>query len=480
MFLESTKIYQLFATFSSEEVNQFKKFLNSPFHNENKRMIKLYSVLNDAIKGNKNLDTKNKLWKKVFTDKNYNDGHLRTQLSFLLKLGETFLYHHHIKDKEMDVSIFLSNILIQRGLNKHYAQYERKIMMQIARSPRNDEETKRKELEFQILSKRSELGEDDNRLKKYLDRIHKCTDEIFILNKLRYLCEAISDEEILNFKIKKGIDQEIWDFLPQSSYFNEEGIQIYYYTHQYLKNGCNSSEFKKLQLLIKNNYDSFPNEQTLDIYTLIENIGIRIINKGINYAFELLFSLHQDIIELGLIKKAGVVSHTRYQNIVMIAIRTHNYQFATEFIENYNHMIKPEYFQQNAYNISLARLMFAQNRFNETIFYVSKLSKTVEFSYETGRRRLLLQSYYELKEFSAYNSLVLSSRIFFLRKNYLTEDKKNNIIKALKLYQKLAKLTSEQEDEIIQMKHEIIDGKYSMNSDTKRWIIEKLDEKMDN
>ncbi len=476
--MKSTKIYQLFATFSSEEVNQFKKFLNSPFHNENKRMIKLYSVLNDAIKGNKNLDTKNKLWKKVFTDKNYNDGHLRTQLSFLLKLGETFLYHHHIKDKEMDVSIFLSNILIQRGLNKHYAQYERKIMMQIARSPRNDEETKRKELEFQILSKRSELGEDDNRLKKYLDRIHKCTDEIFILNKLRYLCEAINDEKILNFKIEKGIDQEILDFLPQSSYFNEEGIQIYYYIYQYQKNGCCLSKFKTLIKLIKNNYDSFSVEEAIEIYIFIQNIGFVEINKGLSDFLDAMFYVYNDIIELNLIRNLGYLSDGMYNNIIQVALVTKNYTFAEEFIENYIDILTPKFFKNNAYHLGLAKLRFVQKQYHQTIFHLSKIERTTKYRYEIDVRKLLLQTYYELKEFSAFNSLLLSFKIFILRSRHITKNRKKQSVNGLKLIQRVADLASDQKDKIMKIKHEIIDGKHTISSDTKRWLLEKLEEKL--
>lgn len=95
----SPKLLSLLETFDKYERTRFRRFLLSPYYNENEGLTDLFDVVDahlraqeiGAAQGSQQLK-KEVVWKKLFGRKPYRDAHLRRICSGLLHLAYDFIY----------------------------------------------------------------------------------------------------------------------------------------------------------------------------------------------------------------------------------------------------------------------------------------------------------------------------------------------------------------------------------------------------
>ena len=100
--LISNKLISLLATFSKHDLNHFKKYLASPFFNENSAIEKLYAIifgyLKTANKKEEKLIEKENIWTIIYPNKKYNDIKMRRLSSDLIKHTFSFLAYKNYKE----------------------------------------------------------------------------------------------------------------------------------------------------------------------------------------------------------------------------------------------------------------------------------------------------------------------------------------------------------------------------------------------
>ncbi|MEO8446889.1 MAG: hypothetical protein ABI528_05305, partial [bacterium] len=90
--MHDSNLINLLSTFSKEEMKRFGLFVNSPFYNREKILIKFVSVLikNHPEFGVEEMQKK-KIYASILPGKAYNDALMRNTVSDMLKLAEEFL-----------------------------------------------------------------------------------------------------------------------------------------------------------------------------------------------------------------------------------------------------------------------------------------------------------------------------------------------------------------------------------------------------
>ena len=97
----SGNLIQLLNTFSKEEMREFGKFVNSPFHNNRSDVILFFDEIKKFHPGfNKSEFSKENIFSLIFPKKKYQDDVIRRLASNLFKLAEEFCaYNNFRKDK---------------------------------------------------------------------------------------------------------------------------------------------------------------------------------------------------------------------------------------------------------------------------------------------------------------------------------------------------------------------------------------------
>ena len=85
--LISAKLLSLLKTFSKHELNSFKKFVASPFHNEQQELIQLFAIIDHHFRASEKEQKANPLekamvWEYIFGTKPYNDVRMRRCLLY--------------------------------------------------------------------------------------------------------------------------------------------------------------------------------------------------------------------------------------------------------------------------------------------------------------------------------------------------------------------------------------------------------------
>ncbi len=124
------KAYDVIKTFSPAELKSFELFIESPYYNTNKAVIKLFELIRKHIqKAAAKPLLEEELFTKIYPAKKYNYGIMKNLLSELFRLCEKFLaVHPHEEDPNIEFEESLRKLknLNYRSLDKLFlAEYKR-------------------------------------------------------------------------------------------------------------------------------------------------------------------------------------------------------------------------------------------------------------------------------------------------------------------------------------------------------------------
>ncbi|HLP93743.1 MAG TPA: hypothetical protein VK168_06880 [Saprospiraceae bacterium] len=153
--------------------------------------------------------------------------------------------------------------------------------------------------------------------------------------------------------------------------------------------------FYDLMLILKNNETKISFQTQSQYYAFLRTLCTIIINSGKTEFAEVLHQIHQDNLERGLFFINNEIASHAYTNIIHIAIRVKEYQWALEFTEKYKTRIIGGDPNQFFYQMNLSLCLFALKRYDEAINNLPDPS--LHLHYQGFIRCLELKIYYEMQ-----------------------------------------------------------------------------------
>lgn len=468
------KLITLLKSLSSSERFHFRKFLKSPYHNEDKDLIHLYEILERQITKEKDDFNPEYLWKNLYPKEKLVKKKLRLKMSYLLRLAESFLVIHPLSNKEIEYELKLSQELSQRKLYKHYAASERKINQWLT-NPKNQKSDYAKfhfqyqNIRYDYIQNLEERSGNNN-----LSILHESLDTYYIIEKLRYHCAALNFQRVRNVDINTGLSKILVEHLEQSDYLNKPSVQTYYYAYLALEYHEDDAYFNQLRKAVRKNFAEFGFEEIFILYTFLQNICIQQVNAGQSDYLNKLVEVYNDIIQIRLFSDHNKITPWFYKNIITAGLLSSRFDWVNDFIETYSSLL-PEAERNNAYTYNLANLHFYKKEYNETITILSQVYFD-DIVYELDGRLLLLRSYYELTEWDSLDSLLLSFRLYLLRNKLITSSRKKQYLNLIRYVNKLIKIQKGDQKKLI-----LLQEKLSKEEDvpTKKWLLEKINKLLD-
>ncbi len=454
---------------------RLKEFVQAPYFNKKQEVALLLNYLLQTAPDFKDeLTDKNIVWLAICPDLSYDEKELSYWMSDLLHLIENFIVVEEIDKAPMQKYSILLKQYNQMGLVKHFQATMNSLRKQLEHYPYRDSEY----YNLQYLLNYNENvffeRQKEHRYDESLQRTIEFFDHYYLSHKLKYCCEIVNRQSIVNSSYDPLLLKEILNYLnntPQDLY---PPIAVYQTILNCFLHLNDQSYFAKLKDVLSNNTQYFSRMEARDIYLLTANYCVKQINKGVGRFFEELFIIYKEMIELGLIFDAeNQISPWSYKNIVEVSIRNKQYQFAEDFIKNYKHYLAPA-LMNNAYAYNLANLYFQQTRYKEAM----KLLQTVSFDdlfYSTESKMLLLRIYYELNEKEPMLSLFESFRMYLRRNKQITDEKRKVYLNFIKFLVRIDKIRRGNTPELAELKKRIDETKNTANA---HWLISKIDEKM--
>ncbi len=472
----SNKLISLLKTFSKYDLNRFRKYLSSPFYNDNVDLINLFELLNKYLRLNEGsqkekLIEKKIIWSKLFPKKAYRDVKLRRLCSDMIKLAFSFLAHKVYKNKPQKELLHLLHALNDPSLTKQFESVLKQTELLQQKSTVRDSDYHY----FQFVIEQNRYRYEEQTRGSSLAGLEQSDfqlDCFYFSKKLRNLCDALSYKHFLSSTLELKSIPGFLKHLEENGFTDIPAIKVYYLVAKMLIATEGEVYFFQLKEFIYK-YDFYFSKAELNtLFIHLKNYCIlkKINNGRQEFQYEL-FSIYKISLEKKIIINGNILDLHHYKNIITIGLLVQEYAWVENFIQKYTNSLPKEH-RENAYTYNFAKVYFSQKKYTKVIEQLREV-KYKNHIYALGGKLILLKTYYELKEYQALDSLIDSFRIYVRRNKLISRDVKQQYLNMLRFVKKLSSIIAGDKKALDKVKIQIDKCKALAG---KKWILEKVEE----
>jgi hypothetical protein len=479
-----TKATEILSALSSNEIKELKSFVNSPIHNKNKNIIKLYEALKPFYpefadkKCNKEM-----LYKKIFGNKPYNDKIMRNLLSEMYKLLEDYLVF-----KSSKLPTFKNMLLFEQLINfdNVFLKKYNEANEAIKKEKQDNDYFKKKGT---LLQSRIKFFLDRNKQHKItMEALHRGENHIFEL--LCLLPENISNINAnetsynLDYGFKASeIFFECFDYtrfinLLEGKHHDFEFLKLNY--HKFMLFFANHPEdiyhSREIKNYISEHYEKFGDDYLIEVFGQLTNFYTKKTDSG--YEEEIL----QDRFEIYQLQLKTNVLFTRwltlltYRSIILTALALNEIEWTENFINSSIGRVHPSE-KEFSLNYGKALVAYKKKQYTEVTALCSTLKQDNPW-YKFFVKWLIFQTYYELGYSEQFFFHSDAFRKYIDYTNNIIASRKEDYRKVIRFGNRLMNLKVKDitdKESIYLLKQEI--EEHTMGDPSgKRWLLEKINE----
>ena len=468
--MKKSNLVSILQTFDKKEVREFRKWLQSPAHNQRQDVVDLYEYLmaGQHLYIEKFL-AKERVFKAIFPNNEYNDSEMRQTMHFLFRAIEGFLAYNELFRDDVRSQTILAKVYRQRQLPKLF-----KKTMDLAQKTQKLQPFRNHQyfeneyaLQFEQYSYLSGLGRN---VPLNLQQVSDANDISFLTNKLKLSCIMLSHQAVFKTEYQLHLLEDILTNMEEGSkYLDIPAISAYYYSYKAISEKTEESHFLQLKEQVKSHSDLFPKDEIRVIYLLAINYCIGQINAGKNKFFRESFELYDLGIKKDIFLENSILSRFTYSNAIIAALNLNEFEWVEDFIKNYSQLLEEKH-RENYVRFYQARLHFERGQYTEAMRLFAQYEYD-DILMSLHAKTMLLKMYYELDEFNALDSLLESMRTYIQRKKVMGYHKA--VFKNLLSYtRKILKVRPNDREQVKKLKEEIATADPLME---RKWLLEQLD-----
>jgi len=152
-------------------------------------------------------------------------------------------------------------------------------------------------------------------------------------------------------------------------------------------------DFEQLLKILNSKEDQLSFETKKELYAYLRSACTLLINSGNTSLILILHLLHKNNLERGYFSINGKMSPNVYMNLVQVAIRVNDYEWAANFTEEYKDLIIGGDEDLYYYKFNVAYILFAKGSFEKALDWLPDAPSNVHYHHLV--RILELKIYYE-------------------------------------------------------------------------------------
>ncbi len=457
----------LLKRFSTKELRSLGDFVESPFHNKNREVIRLYRYLfKQAPRYDATSIERERVYKVVCGDGKFKQDKFYNLESQLVKLIEKYLLTRAFYEDEFMTAYFLLQSTFERSAEKNYNEIARKVQRKLDENHLSTIAYYQQVYLFEDIKNQKFLASNVRKADDSLQLASDNFDYFYLGQKLKYACEILSRNKLLKTSYKIKLYEEVKNHIAQNSYENIPFIHAYRLIFFILLEKNDEDYFFQLKKLLKEQSALFTKTTLDDLFSFALNYCFGMLQKKAAYVAEAL-DLYEIALENESLLKDNYLSPWHFKNIVALGINLKRYDWTENFIHTYKDKL-PSEFMENAYHYNLAELFYAKQEWDKVLDYLN-LVKFTDISYGVGTRLLQCKVYYKQKEIEVLLSLIISFKVYLKRQKGIAENIRISHDNFLYFLKQLLK----EDINFPKLKQEII-AKVILTS--KGWLLEALAE----
>ncbi|MCC6459734.1 MAG: hypothetical protein IT260_04665 [Saprospiraceae bacterium] len=435
--MQKSVLVEITSSLTRKEIRDLHKWLQSPAHNQRSDVIQLFDYLTKNPSNDEAFLEKERAWNAIAPKEPYDDARMRQVMYFLLKSIEQFLIFNDVTADPVQGQIALTKIYLQRKLDKSYRQASRLAREYMAKQPlRNSRYLLQKTL---LELEENNYWDTSQNVAYNLQETSDALEKWFLAEKLRISYAMWAHQKVYQTaNYDTGMLESNLQYLNTRDLLNEPAIGIFYYAYLTILEPTEEKHFDKLVDLIEDASKLFNHTEARTLYVAAINYCILKGNQGRLDFTRRLFVLYRTGLEDGILLDNNLVSKYTFVNAVGAALRTGEYGWAEQFIEQFQHHLE-EKEQQSIVNFNLSRVYFEKGDYNQAQRLLTRFEYD-DMLFNIIAKTMLLKIYYEQSELDAFESLLESMRIYLQRKEALDATRKTAYKNMISVMKKLLNL----------------------------------------
>ena len=468
--LYKSKLLIALNSLTKSDLDKFELFINSPFFNRDQHIILFYNEVLNVIIAQKKLD-KLLIFEKLFPGQNYSDTKIRLLQSNLFKLLEQFIKYKMTLSgpsiyPELKLLDYYRSKKIEKCKNSQYLKLERQISEQLV-----DEDPyylyELDLLDEHIKDFASQKSIKPNLLQEFYDK----TQEATLLMILKTACRLFTEKSVFNYTFDVGILPEILPWIKENREKCSPQIRLYFAYFNMINDSEEEQHYIDFQALLAEYYYLFESQELRDLYLAANNYCIRKLNQG-HREYELqALNNYRSALDNKVLFENGRLSQRTYNNIVALALKSNQLEWASQFMEDYTSSLAAHE-QVSSYNLNKARLAYVQKDFERGL----ELLQGADFKpmlNNLSAKTLMIKLFYEMGEYDVLYYQLKAMRAFLYRNKVIGYHKKA-FINLIRYTEKLLRLRPDDQHKMEKVKTDILNEDIIWEKD---WLLNQLIDK---
>ena len=465
--MNDSKLVELLRSMSVSDLKALRKWVKA--HGSKKDAFSMFEyILKNLEPSRPDKLSKQKIFSSLFKSQPYNDLKLRYMGFELLKMCEDFIVFSGVTKHPDQYQIHLMQYYRKHYLNKFFEQTFKLLKQQLNEQPVRDSDYFFANMQADSEYNKFLISKQNRAIEPNIQRLSDDLDMFYLLNKLKVYSEALNYKNILKVDYDIKFAEHLLEEIRKWNLKQFPALEIHYLALLTLLENEKEEHFYKLKSLIEKNRRIFAEEELKDFYTIARNYCIKKINLGNKKFARELFGLYQWELELLNGSETQELSPAAYKNISTLAFLLNELDWVFQFIERYTDYL-PEEHRSSYYNFNMANYYFKKCSYEKVIELLSQVEYR-DFFIQLSAKALLMKTYFELKEYSPFDSLVHSFKILLQSKKVLGYHR-SNYLNFIKYCSKMLFRENLSKKELSALEMQISETRELAE---KEWLLEKL------
>lgn len=429
--MKNSKLIQVLETLSKIELREFKKYLQSPLHNQRKDVVQLLNSILAKTSANLPLLSKATLYQSLYPNQPYNPVKFDLVISYLFRLLQNYLAWKNWQADSHMIQFHAGQSFAKRGLKVIAKNTFDKLTKDLAQKPNRNGDYFFKLQQIQWEEHQlSDINSPQDNNEKWV--MSATLDHWYYIEKLKHYCLLLSYQQVYPSTHQLPAITTILTTLQTSKAIEIPIISVYYHCAKMLKTPANQDNFLTFRDLLFKNQKTLPSSEFRRLLLMSINFCVRQINNGQRNYLAQLLEFYQVGLATNTLLENGKLSRITYHNIVGTGINSDNLPWTKKFIDQYKNLLEKK-FRESTYSFSLARLAYHQKDYNAVLKLLQKANYR-DLLLNLAAKTLLLKVYVEQDQDALLFSHLEAMQRYIRRKHIIGYHKKNylNMIKYTK------------------------------------------------
>lgn len=434
---------------------------------------KLYRSITDHLEYGSGTLSKEEIWKLLYRGKPYKNLTFRKLCADLMRNVESAMSAIQLQESTLSQRLnyltYLKEHNFEHDLIKKEIDKSNKLFYD-ENGVRNPGYYQRFRLE--------ELGYDNDYRsgsawkKSNINRIDENLNAFFVLEKLRLALSIFTRQKYIRFEKELPFLEVIFELVESGKMDEYPLIKLYHFAVLTYQSEDEELMYYKLKEGLTDFTSLAGNSYLRELITIALSYCIGKINQNHTSFYREALDWYQIMIRENMLIEHDHLAATTYRNIILIAIRLQEFDWATQFTQEYSVHLKPDT-RESTMMLSLGQIAFSQKDYDQVIQYLMNVDY-ISLSYNLQSKLILAATYYELGEYDLLTNFLATFSTYLRRKKQaLSTDKFKRHQKFINLLTQITKTPDWEKGKWNDIRHQL-DSDQEIVSFS--WLAEKVAE----